>query len=168
MATVRKGVLTQGTNVWILHGALTAPVLTKMDCITSISLGDDSTNDIDDTCLEETDTKTSQPGLTTPGDGEIVIKTDPLNASHMTLLQLAENRESVKVYIGWSDGKTVPTLAVAPTPENPVELPTTRTFSTFDAILRTSSPTFEPDSLVEHKVAMKRQSKVTTIYKLPA
>jgi hypothetical protein len=163
MAIVRKGVLTQGTKVWIEHGDATTPILTRMDCITSISLGDDSVNDIDDTCLEETDVKTSQPGLTTPGDGEIVIKTDPLNASHMTLLQLAENREPVKVYIGWSDGTTTPTLAT-----NTVTLPTTRTFSSFDAILRISSPTFEADSLVEHKVAMKRQSKVTTIYKLSA
>lgn len=163
MATVRKGVLTQGTQVWIEHGDSAAPTLTKMDCITSIGLGDDSVSDIDDTCLEETDTKTSQPGLNTPGDGELAIKTDPLNASHMKLLQLAENREPVKVYIGWSDGTTAPTLAT-----KTVTLPTTRTFSTFNAILRASSPTFEPDSLVEHKVAMKRQSKVTTIYKLPA
>ena len=163
MATVRKGVLTQGTQVWIEHGDSAAPTLTKMDCITSISLGDDSVSDIDDTCLEETDTKTSQPGLNTPGEGEIVIKTDPLNASHMKLLQLAENREPVKVYIGWSDGTTAPTLNATV-----VTLPTTRTFTTFNAILRVSSPTFEADSLVEHKVAMKRQSKVTTIYKLPA
>lgn len=163
MATVRKGVLTQGTKVWIEHGDAAAPILTRMDCITSISLGDDSVNDIDDTCLEETDVKTSQPGLTTPGDGEIVIKTDPLNASHMKLLQLAENREPVKVYIGWSDGTAAPTLAT-----DTVTLPTTRTFSSFEAILRATSPTFEPDSLVQHKVAMKRQSKVTNIYKLPA
>ena len=163
MATVRKGVLTQGTQVWIEHGDSAAPTLTKMDCITSISLGDDSVSDIDDTCLEETNTKTSQPGLNTPGEGEIVIKTDPLNASHMKLLQLAENREPVKVYIGWSDGTTAPTLNATK-----VTLPTKRTFTTFNAILRVSSPTFEADSLVEHKVAMKRQSKVTTIYKLPA
>ena len=163
MATVRKGVLTQGTQVWIEHGASAAPILTKMDCITSISLGDDSVSDIDDTCLDETDTKTSQPGLNTPGEGEIVIKTDPLNASHMKLLQLAESRAPVKVYIGWSDGTTAPTLNATQ-----VTLPTTRTFTTFNAILRVSSPTFEADSLVEHKVAMKRQSKVTTIYKLPA
>ena len=163
MATVRKGVLTQGTQVWIKHGDSAATTLTKMDCITSISLGDDSVSDIDDTCLEETDTKTSQPGLNTPGEGEIVIKTDPLNASHMKLLQLAESRAAVKVYIGWSDGTTAPTLNATV-----VTLPTTRTFTTFNAVLRVSSPTFEADSLVEHKVAMKRQSKVTTMYKLPA
>ena len=78
----------------------------------------------------------------------------------MTILQLAENREPVKVYIGWSDGTTAPILAT-----DTVTLPTTRTFSSFDAILRINSPTFEADSLVEHKVSLKRQSKVTTIVK---
>ena len=111
MATVRKGVLTQGTQVWIEHGDSAAPTLTKMDCITSISLGDDSVSDIDDTCLEETDTKTSQPGLNTPGEGEITIKTDPLNASHMKLLQLAESRTPVKVYIGWSAHRRLKLIA---------------------------------------------------------
>lgn len=165
MATVKKGVLTQGTKVWILSGDdgdSTPPVLTQMDCIVSLSVGDDSATDIDDTCLDETDTKTSQPGLNTPGEGEIKIKTDPKNATHMKLLQLAENREAVKVYVGWSDGKELPTLS-----GSTVTLPTDRTFSTFDAILSASAPTFEPDSLVEHTVKLKRQTKVTTIYKLP-
>lgn len=163
MATVRKGVLTQGTNVWIQHGDPASLTLTKMNCITSIEMGDDSASDIDDTCLEETTTKTSQPGLNTPGEGSIVIKTDPLNASHMTLLQLAEDRAAVKVFIGWSDGTEAPTLSTGV-----VTMPTTRTFSSFDAILRANSPTFEPDSLVQHTIAMKRQSKVVNTYKLPA
>lgn len=163
MATVKKGVLTQGTQVWIEHGDSAAPTLAKMDCIKSLNLGDDSTSDIDDTCLEETDTKTSQPGLNTPGDGEVLINTDPLNESHMKLLQLADSHAKVKVYVGWADGTAAPTLEATA-----VTLPTTRTFSSFEAILRATSPTFEPDSLVQHKVALKRQSKVTTIYKLPA
>ncbi|MBP0556384.1 hypothetical protein J8J23_21455, partial [Mycobacterium tuberculosis] len=60
MATVGKGVLTRGTQVWIEHSASAAPILTKMECITSISLGVDSVSDIDDTCLEDTGTTTSQ------------------------------------------------------------------------------------------------------------
>lgn len=165
MAVVKKGVLTQGTQVWIQSGTDAAPVLTKMVCITAIEMGDDSVSDIDDTCLEETDTKTSQPGLNTPGEGTITIKTDPTNASHLKLLQLAENREAVKVIVGWSDGAStvVPTLQTSK-----LTLPTGRTFSVFDAVLRASSPTFEADSLVEHKIAMKRQSKVVTTYKVPA
>lgn len=158
MAKKKKGVLTQGTKVWLLHGA--EPTLTRMDCITSIEFGDDSVTDIDDTCLEETDTKTSQAGLTTPGEGSIKIKTDPANASHMTLLKLAANREHVKIYVGWSDGTSEPTLQ-----SKEVTAPKDRTFSVFSAELRDTSPTFEPDSLVEHSIPMKRQSKVTTTFK---
>ena len=160
MATVRKGVLTQGTQVWIEHGDSAAPTLTKMVCITTISTGEDSYSDIDDTCLEETDTKTSQSGLNTPGDGSLKINTDPKNASHMTLLQLAEKRANVKVFIGWSDGKEEPTLST-----NTVTLPTTRTFTTFDASLRPGAPVFDPDSLVNHTIGMKRQSKLIYAFK---
>lgn len=158
MAKKKKGVLTQGTKVWVLHGSV--PTLTRMDCITSIELGDDSVTDIDDTCLEETETKTSQAGLTTPGEGSIRIKTDPDNASHMTLLGLAEERAQVKIYVGWSDGTSAPTLE-----SDDATLPKDRTFSVFEAELRVTSPTFEADSLVEHNIPMKRQSKVSTIFK---
>ena len=77
MAAVKKGVLSNGTAVWIVHG--TVPTLTKMACIKALALGDDSTAEVDTTCLEEMDTKTSDYGLTTPGEGSIQIDTDPKN-----------------------------------------------------------------------------------------
>lgn len=158
MATVKKGVLTQGTRVWIKHGDV--PTLTLMQCITGIELGDDSPNEIQNTCLEETDTTSSVYGLNTPGEGSITINTDPENASHIELLKLADEMADVEVIIGWSDGKVVPTLSA-----DTVTLPEGRTFTTFKALLRASSPTFEPDSLVAHTISMKRQSKAITQYK---
>lgn len=158
---VKKGVLTQGTNVWILHG--TTPTLTKVSCVKALALGDDSPTEIDTTCLDETDSKTSDYGLNTPGEGSIQIDTDPNNASHITVLGLAEAREKVTVYVGWGDGTVEPTLAV-----DTVTLPTGRTWSTFDAILRENSPVFDADTLVNHTIGMKRQTKVTTTYKTPA
>ena len=158
MATIKKGVLTQGTQVWIKHGD--SPTLTKMSCITGIELGDDSPTEIANTCLEERDTATSMYGLNTPGEGSITINTDPDNASHITLLQLADEMAGVEVIIGWSDGTSEPTLSV-----DEVTLTEDRTFTTFQAVLRASSPTFEPDSLVAHTVSMKRQSKAVTQYK---
>lgn len=158
MAKVKKGVLTQGTNVWIKHGE--TPELTKMQCITSITLGDDSPTDITNTCLEETDSATSVFGLNQPGEGSIVINTDPENASHLVLLQLANDLEGVEVYVGWSDGTEAPTLAT-----DTVTLPTDRTWTTFTALLKDSAPTFEADSLVQHTINMKRQSKVVTTYR---
>lgn len=161
MATVKKGVFSQGTHVWVKHNtSSSASTLTKMLCITGIELGDDSPNEIPNTCLEETSTTTSVYGLNTPGDGSIKINTDPTNQSHLKLLQLADDMAEVEVVIGWSDGTAEPTLTT-----NNLTTPTGRTFSTFTAILRPSSPTFEPDSLVTHTVSMKRQSKVITKYK---
>ena len=154
MATVKKGVFSQGTRVWIKHGD--EPTLTLMQCIKGIDLGEDSPSEIANTCLEETETTTSVYGLNTPGEGSITIDTDPENASHITLLQLADEMADVEVIIGWSDGKAVPTLSA-----DTVTLPEGRTFTTFSA----SSPTFEPDSLVAHTINMKRQSKAITQYK---
>lgn len=160
MAKVKKGVLTQGTQVWIKHGLTAAQEITKMVCITGITLGDDSPTDIDNTCLEEMDSKTSMYGLNTPGEGSIMINTDPENLSHITLLELAANLEGVEVYVGWSDGTEPPTLAT-----DTVTLPTSRTWTSFTALLKDSSPTFDADSLVKHTISMKRQSKAVTTYK---
>ncbi|MEG1232518.1 MAG: phage tail tube protein [Acinetobacter sp.] len=155
----KKGVLSQGTHVWILHGD--TPTLTKMDCIKALTLGDDSTTEISTTCLEEKTTATSDWGLTTPGEGSIQIDTDPKNLSHMKLLELAADRAEVGVYVGWSDGDVPPTIS-----GSDVTLPTTRTWSSFRAILRKGSPVFDADSLVNHTVPMKRQTEVTDEFKV--
>lgn len=155
----KKGVLSQGTHVWILHGD--TPTLTKMDCIKALALGDDSTTEISTTCLEEKTTATSAWGLTTPGEGSIQINTDPKNLSHMKLLELAADRAEVGVYVGWSDGDVPPTIS-----GSDVTLPTTRTWSSFRAILRKGSPVFDADALVNHTVPMKRQTEVTDEFKV--
>ena len=155
----KKGVLSNGTAVWIVHG--TVPVLTKMGCIKALVLGDDSAAEVDTTCLEETDTKTSDYGLTTPGEGSISIDTDPKNLSHMTLLQLASTKEKVHVYVGSSDGVSEPVLT-----GSDVELPETRTWSHFEAIVRKGSPVFAVDAMVNHTIPMKRQTTVTEEFKV--
>ena len=155
----KKGVLSQGTHVWILHGD--TPTLTKTDCIKALALGDDSTTEISTTCLEEKTTATSDWGLTTPGEGSIQIDTDPKNLSHMKLLELAADRAEVGVYVGWSDGDAPPTIS-----GSTVTLPTSRTWSSFRAILRKGSPVFDADALVNHTVPMKRQTEVTDEFKV--
>ena len=156
MATVKKGVLTQGTKVYIKYNN----IITAMDCIKAIQLGDDTPSEIDTTCLDEMVSKTSRYGLTTHGEGSLSINTDPNNASHIKLLQLAADRASVEVIVGWSDGISEPTIAV-----DVLKLPLGRTFTTFKAHLIEKSPTFEADALVNHTVGMKRETKATTLYK---
>lgn len=156
----KKGVLSNGTAVWIVHG--TVPKLTKMGCIKAFVLGDDSSTEIDNTCLEETSTKTSEYGLNTPGEGSISIDTDPKNLSHMTLLKLASDKEKIMVCVGWSDGVSEPILSAA----GDVELPETRTWSSFEAIVRKGSPVFAVDAMVNHTIPMKRQTEVIEEFKV--
>lgn len=152
MAT-KKGVLGNGTQVWILHGAV--PTLTKMNCISELVFGDDSAAEVDNTCLEEKDVRTNDYGLSTPGEGSFKINTDPTNATHVTLLGLADAKELVGIYVGWSDGTEPPTLA-----GNVVDLPDTRSWSWCQAILRKNSVVIGLDALNNHTLPFKRQSKV--------
>lgn len=158
MAT-KKGVLGNGTEVWILHGAV--PTLTKMNCITELVFGDDSQAEVDNTCLEETEVRTNDYGLSTPGEGSFKINTDPKDATHITLLDLADKKELVGVYVGWSDGTTAPTVATGT-----VDLPEDRTWSWCTAILRKNSVVIGLDALNNHTVPFKRQSKVTDEFKV--
>lgn len=159
MAQQKKGVLSNGMAVWIVHGSV--PTLTKMGCIKAFTLGDDGSTEIDTTCLEETSTKTSEYGLVTPGEGSIQIDTDPKNGSHMKLLALATAKEKVEVYVGWSDGVAEPTLT-----GSDIELPESRTWSSFEAILRKGSPVFAMDAMVNHTIPMKRQTEVIEQFKV--
>ncbi|WP_394651154.1 phage tail tube protein [uncultured Acinetobacter sp.] len=155
----KKGVLSQGTQVWILHGS--PLTLTRILCVKAIVWGDDSSTDINSTCLDEPDTATSEQGLNTPGDGSLQIDTDPKNATHMILLQAAQAKEEVGVYVGWSDGVGTPTLT-----SGTVELPDTRSWSYATARLRKGSPVFDADSLVNHTIPMKRQTEVIDEFKV--
>ncbi|QDJ91876.1 phage tail tube protein [Acinetobacter haemolyticus] len=158
MATT-KGVLTQGTHVWILHG--TTPTLTRILCVKTIAWGDDTITDIPNTCLDEETTATSEDGLKTPGDGSLVIDTDSRNATHMVLLEAAQLKEVVGIYVGWSDGVGVPTVN-----GSVVELPDTRSWSSATARLRKNNAVYDPDSLVNHTIGFKRQTEVIDEFKV--
>lgn len=63
--------------------------------------------------------------------------------------------------MGWSDGDAPPTVS-----SSDVTLPTTRTWSSFRAILRKGSPVFDADALVNHTYRMKRQTEVLDVFKV--
>lgn len=155
------GVLSKGSQVWIAHG--TPLVLTKMDCIKEFTWGDDSVGETDDTCLDDdSPVKTSTYTSVTPGEGSTAIDTDPENKTHITLLGLAQDRERVEIYMGWSDGVGVPTLTEA----GVVELPPARSWSSAVAQLRKNPVTVAIDALNRHSIPFKRRTEVIDVFKV--
>lgn len=143
---------TQGTNVFGFDGT----EITQLICVTGIDLGSDSTSKIDKTCLDEEKSKSYITGLSDPGDGSISIKLDLKNTSHLKLIEWAEERKELEFYIGASDSKSPPTVAM-----NEVALPTDRSFWSFKASLAPAVPTFEADNIVGYQFTLQRSTGVT-------
>lgn len=106
-------VKTQGTDAYILVPSLTNPgqcEVIDLGCVTSIDPGTDTSDQIETTCLKDT-TRTYTAGLKTPGQGSIGLNADPQAAAHLRLFELSETQENIQFAVGWSDGKSVPTVA---------------------------------------------------------
>ena len=143
---------TQGTSVYVYDGT----DVTKLDCITGIDLGGDSTTRIEITCLDEPTSKAYMSGLSDPGEGSLTFNLDPANASHLAALLLAEDKvEGVKFYIGASDGVGAITAT-----GGTVTVPTARSWWTFEGSLSSPVPSFEADAVVGYTVTLNRSTKV--------
>lgn len=107
--------LTQGTQ---LYGLIAGQVV-EIECITGFNPGSNPADQIEDTCLSETNSRTYKKGLRTPGQASVTINADAKNDSHYLMWQLAEQDngdEPIQWAIGWSDGKDVkPSVAIAGT-----------------------------------------------------
>lgn len=143
----------QGTNVFAYDGT----AVTRLVCLTGIDLGGDSTSRIENTCLDEKRSKSYLNGLSDPGEGSLTFNLDPANASHLKLIEWAEDKqEGIQFYIGASDGSDPITVA---SPD--VNVPETRSWWSFKGGVSTAVPTFEADALVGYTVTLQRSSAVT-------
>ncbi|MDM0090306.1 MULTISPECIES: phage tail tube protein [unclassified Variovorax] len=152
--------LTQGTQIYVL-----APKeegdgyeVLNIQCATAFNPGGAPSEQIEDTCLEETDARTYLRGLRTPGSASLTINADPRNASHVRLHQLSETGEQVplKWAVGWSDGKGVaPTVAAGAAADDFV-LPPARTWFTFQGYVSDFPFDFTGNAVVSTQVAIQR------------
>lgn len=143
---------TQGTHAYAFDGT----ELLRLECLTSIDFGTDSTTRIENTCLDETQQKSYLNGLSDPGEGTLGFNVDIENASHLKLIEWAqEKKEGIQFFLGASDGTAPPTVTTGN-----VTLPTTRTWWSFTGGVSTPAFTFEADSLVGGTVTLQRSSVV--------
>ena len=144
----------QGTNVFVWDGT----ELTQLGCLKTIDYGSDSPTRIEDTCLEETDSKGYSYGLNDPGAGSLGFTYDDENESHLKLIEWGESRKSLTFYVGLDKSTDVPTGT-----SGTVTLPTSRNWHTFNANLTSGQPTLEADSFVKYSLPMQRSTGVKTV-----
>jgi len=157
-------ILSQGTNVYVIDPDGGTPVVLKVECATSFSPGGDPSDQIEDTCLEAFE-RSYKPGLRTPGQATMGLNADPKNESHLTLYGLSRENPSpvLKFAVGWSDGTAPPTLAVSPA--DGFELPTTRTWFTFEGYIADFPFDFAKNTVVTTEVSIQRSGDSAWIKK---
>ena len=156
-------ILSQGTNVYVLDPNDGTPAVLKIESATTFSPGGDPADQVEDTSLEDFE-RSYKPGLRTPGQATMGLNADPANASHLTLYDLSRENPSpvLKFAVGWSDGIDPPTLNVG---EDGFELPTTRTWFTFQGYIADFPFDFAQNTVVTTEVSIQRSGNSAWIKK---
>ncbi|WP_237673830.1 phage tail tube protein [Vreelandella profundi] len=147
-------VLTQGTHVFFKDPAAEGgATIVRLRKATAFNPGGNPADQIDDTDLEEINSRQYKRGLRTPGQASFTVNATPEEPSHIRLHELAEGGEDVVLdwYIGWADGTELPTLETGE-----VVLPTTRTWFTFRAYVSDFPFDFQTNALVATNCTLQR------------
>lgn len=109
----------QGTSLFYVRPG-SEPVLVKLHCPTGITGLGGAADQIDTTCLEETEDKTFTRGLGTPGQVSAPVNFDPQEASHQDMFDLKASGDTLQWIVCLSDGTDIPTLDSNDDPVPPI------------------------------------------------
>jgi hypothetical protein len=148
-------VKTQGTQLYAVDPADNSLLI--VSCVTSIDGLDSTIDQNETTCLEST-ARTYEAGLATPGTGTFGIRPNPQDDSHVRLLALKQAGTSLQWAVGWSDG-----INIAPTIDSNgnFELPTTRSWLTFEGFMNAFPFSFAQNSQVESTIGIQISGDTT-------
>lgn len=139
----------QGSQLYFIDPV--GNVITEVACITTLDGLDAARDQIETTCLSDT-ARSYEPGLATPGAATFGINTDTSEASHVRLHELYVAGTAVNWALGWSDG-TVPPTSVDTDGE--FELPTTRSFITFNGYVSSFPFSFAQNTVVASSLSVQ-------------
>lgn len=153
--------LAQGTHVFFIDPDSKRVV--RFQCATSFNPGGNPADQIEDTCLEAND-RTYKKGLRTPGTASLGCNADPENESHVRVYQLSQENadRDIKWAIGWSDGSVPPTVDSS----GDFELPTTRTWNTFEGYVSDFPFDFQLNAVVASTVTIQRSGGMAWVPKV--
>lgn len=148
--------LTQGTQIYFIDPADGSVV--EVTSVIGLNPGGAPADQIDTTALTDS-AKTFMRGLRTPGQASMEINADPTIASHIRLHELSQDDtvEYLEWAIGWSDG----TSAAAVDSNDDYDLPTDRTWYTFNGYVADFPLDFATNSVVKTTVSIQRTGNAT-------
>lgn len=144
-------ILAQGTHIYFINPSDESVV--QVECATTFTPGGNPADQIETTCLEAFE-REYLPGLRTPGQASMSVNADPTNASHLMLHQLSEANPPpvLKWAVGWSDGTAAPTVDT----DGDFELPTSRTWFTFQGYISDFPFDFAQNTVVTSAITIQR------------
>jgi len=155
-----NGLKTQGTHLYLVDRTGTA-ALVKMECPTGISgVTAGARDQIEDTCLDNTEDKTFVAGLGNPGTISVPFILNPQAASHQLLLDLKASGAMAEWIVLLSDGSAAPTLVT-----DTLTPPAARTSFMFDAFVSDVAIDIATNEVVRGTLTLQRSGPVTATWK---
>lgn len=158
-------ILSQGSQVFALAPSEADPEVLEVltvSCATAFTPGGNPADQIETTCLEDSD-RQYLPGLRTPASATLTVNFDPSEPSHVRLFELAQMNPppTLQWALGWSDGPrdalgentSLPTLNTA---GDDFELPDDRTWFLFDGYLSDVPFDFASNTVVTSAATIQR------------
>lgn len=149
--------LTKGTQLFFVDPADDSVV--RVTKLTAFNPGGAPADQIENTDLDELNTKQYLKGLRTPGQATGNVLANPGEASHIRLAQLAEDTTigNLKWALGWGDGTDAPTADT----DGDFVLPTSRTWCTFEASVSDFPFDFQLNTTVNTALTLQRSGGLT-------
>lgn len=161
-------VKTQGTHLYMVNRPAGGPAaLMKFTCPTGINgVMAGAADQIEDTCLDETATKTFQRGLESPAPVTVPFNFKPADASHQRMLELRETGEVLDWVALLSESATAPTLSGAGA--DVLTPPVDRTSITFRAYISELAMDIGANEIVRGTMTLQRQGRPVIVPYVPA
>lgn len=158
-------VKTQGSKLFLVDVVSSSnPAIVAMECPTGIQGLGGASDQLDDTCLDDTDDKSFVRGLGNPGQVTVPFNMKPQAMSQQALWAMKEAGDNYNWMIGLSDGiGVVPTLDVDDFAEPP---PTTRTWFKFVAYVADINIDIATNTIVKGTLTLQRSGRVTPYWKV--
>ena len=147
---------TQGTNLFFVSSA----AVKTLTCPTGITGLGGARDQIETTCLENTDDKTYLAGLGNPGQVSVPFVFDPSAADQKLLYALHDSGEIINWLVGFSDGTAAPTIV-----SGVLTMASTRSAAQFSAFVSDVNIDVATNEIVRGTLTLQRSGNVAWSWK---